>query len=437
MTEQSATDLAGQPAGRPALVPRIAEWALALGLLVMQLVNLRIGLTGRPAIWSLFLIGFSALTLVTLPWLLRPTARSRGGNLALVSFLVLLAWALWSATRTPLPRMFRPQVAIERVYLVVPVVTAIVTTTAAWGLAAVFPPHRRQDVLWRAAAVVAVTTLVAGPRTMLATHSARLGTGMGGAAIYHVVLLLAGAVLLAGALRNQHRVWSLTGSLLCLGGLLVTGSRAGLFTLLVFLVLLGAVFGARGRARLVLGLGVALSVVLLVLLATVPTLRRLLQPGEQMRLANYRTALRAWQASGHDLVFGVGSGRMWPWYYFEASGAPIPWRGTTDTGFGRSLTNPHSLYLGVLAELGLVGAALLLVVVGVVLALAIGAVRRAVAGGDELSLAGAVVPLALVASLVAFAVDHYLLKNFAVSFWWWLVLALSLGRRNDTEEVTP
>lgn len=431
--------MADQNAVRSTTAPtkRLASGAALFGLAVMQLANLRMGLDGRPAIISLFLIGFAALTVLTLPWLLRPRLRTPWGNAVLSSILLLLSWALWSAWRTPLPRMFTPPVQVGRIHLVVPVVTAMVTTTAAWGLAAAVGARLRTEVLWRCSMLLAASTLIAGPRTMLSTHTLRLGTGMGGAAIYHVVLLLAGAVLLAAFLRGDRSRWSLAGAVICLLGVVLTGSRAGLLTLLVFLGALGGVLVLRGRSRIVLTILVGLAVLLVTAMWLVPPLRRLMEPREQFRMANYETALRTWQESSHNLWLGVGSGRMWPWYYFESGAAPVPWRGVIQTGFGRSLTNPHSLYLGVLAELGLVGAALLAVLVAGVLWHVVLAWRTiskvgwgASGAGLGEALSTLVVPLALASSLVAFGLDHYLLKNFAVSFWWWFVLASTWGLRS-------
>lgn len=424
---------------RPTLTGRVAGWALLFGLLVMQLVNLRVGVHGRPALWSLFLIGFSGVTVVTLPWLLRPGLRTRAGNLALGSFTLLLGWALWSAWHTPLPRLLKPWALVGREYLVVPVVTALVTLLAAWGLAAMIDAERRRLVLWQASLLLAVSSIVAGARTILSTHTVRLGTGMGGAAIFHTVLLLAGAVLLASALRGERTRWSLAGAGLCLVEILLTGSRSGLLCLLVFGGLLSLFLLLRGRGRLVLGLAGGVVLLAGAVMIAFPAMRRLLQTHDEFRMANYRTALRTWSGSTHDTWLGVGSGRMWPWYPFETGTIPVPWRGAIQTGFGRSLTNPHSLYLGVLAELGLVGFALLLVTLVLVLGQAVGAARRVLRLGRQasqrsflLALADLVVPLALATTLVGFAFDHYLLKNFAVTFWWWLVLAVTWGLQAPT-----
>ena len=61
----ASTDASGS------LLGRLAPFALCLALAVMQFVDLRDGLSGHPQVVSLFLVGFSALTLVTLVPLLR------------------------------------------------------------------------------------------------------------------------------------------------------------------------------------------------------------------------------------------------------------------------------------------------------------------------------------------------------------------------------
>ncbi|GAA1397972.1 hypothetical protein GCM10009599_28070 [Luteococcus peritonei] len=400
----------------------------------MQFVNLRVGVHGRPAVWSLFLIGFTAVSVVTLPWLVRRGQRTRAGNLVLGAAVLLFGWALWSAWHTPLPRLFKPRAEVTRIYLVVPVVTSFVTLFAAWGLAAMIGPARRRLVLWQAAMLIPLSSVLAGARTIVSTHSVRLGTGMGGAAIFHVALLLAGAVLLASALRGERRGWSALGAALCLVEIMLTASRSGLLSLLVFGGLLSLFLLLRGRGLQVLAMVAAVVACAALAMVALPATRRLLQVHDTFRMANYETAWRTWSATGHNIWLGVGSGRMWPWYPFETGAIPVPWRGAIQTGFGRSLTNPHSLYLGVLAELGLVGLALLLVVVATVVWQAVRGGRRLLGLGKKAdrqdfmaALSELVVPLALVATLVAFAFDHYLLKNFAISFWWWLVLACTWG----------
>ncbi|MEL4356297.1 MULTISPECIES: O-antigen ligase family protein [unclassified Luteococcus] len=400
---------------------------LALGLAAMQFVDLRIGLHGKPELWSFFLIGFTGLSLLCLPALLRRDALTRAGRVVLASGLVLFGWAFWSASQTILPRILKPWVVIGRHYLFFPLATAVVTMLAAWGLAAAIGGARARQALWLGAVTITATTLLAGPRTMLARHSIRLGTGMGGAAIFHVVLLLCLGILLAAGLRGERRVVSLAGAALCAAGILLTGSRAGLACLLCFITLMVLLYGLRGHARLAGALLGGVAVLLGAVLAFVPGSSRLLTSGDLGRQANLATALQAWQTSWENQVFGIGSGRLWPWYAFETGLAPIPWRGLVQTGFGRAVTNPHSVFLGVLVELGLLGMVPLLVLLGTVLVVAWRRWRALAAERGTAALADVLPLLAVVATIPAFLFDFYLFKNYAVSFWWWLVVALLLG----------
>lgn len=425
----ASTDASGS------LLGRLAPFALCLALAVMQFVDLRDGLSGHPQVVSLFLVGFSALTLVTLVPLLRWRALPRTGRLALGASTALFGWALVSSLVTPLPRLTRPTTSVPRTYLVVPVVTALVTLLGSWGLVAVVPALRRRRMLWWASMVVLATTVLGGIRTGIARHSLRLGTGMGGAATFHVVLLLVLGVLLSAAMRGERRAWSLAGALVSALGILATGSRAGLIGLALFVAGMAVALASRGRGRLVAGVVGALVVVLGVAMAAVPTLRRLLKVGDVERQANYATALHAVTANPLRVLVGVGEGRMWPWYAFETGRLKVPWKGVilSDT-FGRNLTNPHSVPIGVLAELGLVGVALLAVLVGVLVVVLVRSWRVAAAvPGDaprahvESGLATMVLPLAVVCSLAAFCFDYYLFKNYAVTFWWWVVVATLLS----------
>ena len=75
----------------------------------------------------------------------------------------------------------------------------------------------------------------------------------------------------------------------------------------------------------------------------------------------------------------------------------------------------HSTPLAALVELGVVGAILLAAVLGAVALLALGARTPS---------ARWVVAAALLASLVAFLFDTYLLRNFGIAVWWWAAVAL-------------
>ncbi len=260
----------------------------------------------------------------------------------------------------------------------------------------------------------------------------RLATRLGGAAVLHTALLLGLAVCVGAALQGYRRWLSAIAAVLYLVSFLATGSRAGLISLGVFLVLAlgpGLLLSARNRpSRLPLLIGGTL----IGLAAFTMVAIQLLQSRGVDRSGGGRTdtwfyGLDQTLSSLHSLVFGVGYGVLWPWYGFEAKVLPQPGaHGDKQMPDGTTLSHAHNLYVAVFAEQGLIGLALLLVVVAVTL----WAWWRS-RGAVELTLAAA-----LAAGLVSFAFDTYLIKNFPVSFVWWSCLAVLLALQKHRRAIS-
>lgn len=416
----------------------LTSWLLFPILLLMQLFDLRRGLVGPGWVWSALLIGFSLFLLVGTPLAITLRARlSRPDWTVAGLFTALVAWGIGSAlvsgpplwpwrtlpTATP-PRVLMPAPLL---YRIVPLVTAWVTMAAAGLAVGLIPARSRLERMWWLAALMLGSSLALWPRAIEVHNSPRLATGMGGSSTVHLVFLLCAGLFL-GAFWQRHRPrasLALAGvSVLCL---LMTGSRAGFLALAAFVVLVLVWIGAKLNPRLVLAVLIA-GVVGLGLVLLTPA-SRLLNFSDPWRVINARTALRLWTADPLHLLLGVGSGRVWPWYAFDARFYWLPWGGRLRTSAGDLLTNPHSVPLGVGVELGLVGLLLLAGII-VLLFVAVGdAWRTRGPASGENGRAGARegVLLALVASLVTFVFDYYLLKNFAVSFWWWCAVFATLG----------
>ena len=411
----------------------LGNLVLLPALVVMQVFDLRRAVVGPGWVYSSYLIGFSLVVIVGLP-MVWPALRRipRPLWIILAAFAALLAYAamtVWVsgpetwpihqrtyAEGKPLPPGVRPQQWDHRM---VPLLTALVTMLAAVVVVLLVQARRRAWVMWWAAWVLLVTSLLGWPRAMAAHDSPRLASGMGGSAVLHVVFLLVLGLFLGAAAQGLRRWWSLAGAAVALGCVLLTGSRAGLVTLAVFAVLVLVWVGGRVSLKWSLLALAALVAVGAVLVAVTPFLRRLLNGGDQLRQENLATGWRLFISDWTHTVFGVGSGKLWPWYAYDARLLRPPYRGRVQTVEGIVQTNPHSVPLAVGVELGLVGLVLLAVIV-VVLVVSLIRARRAAAGlggvADGLR-------LAVVASLAAFAFDHYLFKNFGISFWWWVCLA--------------
>ncbi|MGA4506761.1 hypothetical protein ACQB6R_00310 [Propionibacteriaceae bacterium G1746] len=430
-------------------VRNLAGWALLPALVVMQFFDLRRGLVGPDWTWSAFLVGYALVVVAGLPlvWS-RLREVGRPGWVAIGAFTAVLAYAAVSAvvsgqslvTSRTSPAVVPPDTFTGPllVHRLVPLATAWLTMAAAVVAVLLVPAGQRLARLWWAAVALVLTSLVAWPRAVLVHDSPRLATGMGGSATIHLVFLLCAGVFMGAAMAGHRVRWSLVGatsSVLCV---VLTGSRAGVLTLAVFVVVVLAWLGGRINRRLA---GLVLAGVVLVgaaVVAFVPAARHVLVFGDELRQRNLATAWSVFTESPTNVLVGVGSGRLWPWYSFDARWYVVPWRGEVGSSAGVVLTNPHSVLLGVGVELGMVGLAMVGVLVAVLVWRAVQVWRRPVDGASASLLPGDSwrdgIVLALAAGLVAFAFDFYLFKNFAVSFWWWVCFAAVFSRAPSPSE---
>lgn len=393
-------------------------WLLMAWTACLTLFDLRRTPSGRYGIPSIELLVTAALVLVTAPVLWRQRHRiTRLGSTMLVAFLVLGLWSMASAALTPSPTVH--DVLVPRRYRLVPALQGVLTALAAWGVACAIPAHRRRPALWWAALAMVACTPPAWWRVLNNSWTHRLSTAFGGAAVIHVALFLCAAVFVAAALDGHRRRTSWVLAVVSIALALASGSRAGLVDLaLVSLVgVLWLVPRHLLRPAVLWLLGGALA--LAGVISIFPSTRRMLSFSDPLRVLNMQTALHAWTGSTHSLLLGVGSGRLWPWMAFEGGLVRIPYRGIGPTEFGTALTNPHSIFLATLVELGPLALVPLLVLLG---SMAVALFRKPPRDRGVL-----VVHLVLVCCLPSFFLDYYLFKNHAVSFWWWLVVAVFLG----------
>ncbi|EFS92104.1 hypothetical protein HMPREF9607_01732 [Cutibacterium modestum HL044PA1] len=410
----------------------LTSWGLSILVVVEAFADFRHGLTSPPWIVSSYLIVDVLVILACGPALwLRRHELGPAGRWILGGALGLMMWAIASASMCPLPRLGMEPVT--RSLLVMAPLTAVVTLLAGLSVAAGLTIGSSQRVvierLWWPAVVMTCASYLQWPRAMKVHGSARLATGMGGSAVLHVALLLACGVLVAAALAGYQRVASGVLAVGALVAVILTGSRAGLAcaTLFVLGCAIGSVVWRRswvargaGHGRVVWGGLVALAVVVVGMVVLVPGLRRMLNPSDPMRSRTLRTGIEVWSSDLNHVFFGFGSGRLWPWYLYDSHARREPWRGLMMTEWGPTLTSAHSTVLAVLVELGLLGLVLL---IPVLLVPVVELVRHLLDG--ICSSAEVVLRWAVVATLPAFLLDTYLIKNFGVSMWWWAV-ALSV-----------
>jgi O-antigen ligase len=287
--------------------------------------------------------------------------------------------------------------------------------------------QRGARVFATAAAVVAVGNLghlllgafihEAGPVTVRDLLNARIAwvfPDVNAAGSYFVM-----AVFVAGALTvsSRHRVRWAAATTLAILGLWLSGSRAAFAAAPLAAVGLAAVVaGRRGttatRAALLAGVvGLALLATAF-LLSSERTTTSNVEFGWQVRSEMAERALLMFRDAP---IFGIGAGRFYDLsaQYLPSSGRPSYVR-----------ENAHNNFLQVLAELGIVGFALLLWLLGV----AFGPIRRPWPDAIEAGLASG-----MCAFILTWVSGHPLLTR-EVALGFWLVLGLIATARIACEE---
>lgn len=415
------TERGRRPGGAAA---RAFAWAAPLILMVASWFNGQEVIVEEPVGLTAWLLGAGAATtvgLALLAWLPGRAQLWRATWPGLLAFGLLLAWALVRtlgfatciATRDgePWPACYPTWVAW------VPIVQAAVTMLLAWLLVAATRAGRREGWLVCLALTIVGMGMVGLVRALLDPRGFnRLGTGLGGAAVLSCALVLAVVVLVLAGVRSSGRArWLLVAATMGVALTVLTFSRAGLALLVLTAVALLALGGRRLSGRALLAIAGAVGALSVGAVTVFPELAgRLLTLGDPGRATNLATAVQHWWSSPGRVLFGAGNGAVWPWFGVDANLIWAPETGElTVEGIGGSLlVNPHSLFLGVLVELGVVGFVALLGLVWFVLRVAVREVRLGRAG----------VGLASAVCVVAFVFDTYLLRNPGVSFVWWLAV---------------
>lgn len=386
-----------------------------------------------------------ALALVIVGLALSPALPGRGAlwqqsKWLVCSFMVLLVWLAISGIGRQrlisLPEIGFPMTELPTWVAYIPLAEAALALAAAWLMVAAL---RGEDIkaglFWFVLAML-ICGVIGQYRALGRSDqggSSRLSTGLGGAAVLPVVMILVLAAAIGLAMVGYRRLWS---GLFAVGAfveLVLTGSRSGLGMAGLFLVLAVVAWWFRGEpsrkqrivALVLVLLAIATAVVLVVAL---PELARVVNLSDPARANNLQMGWRLASSSPQTLIFGVGSGVIWPWYAIDAGLIPFD---STPTGAiavpgidGHVLSSAHSVYGGILVEGGLVGFALLLIPIVLLL-------RKTYRARKD-PLAGTLL-LGLVATLLAFFFDTYLVKNFALAWVWWLALFVSLRLFRDAD----
>jgi O-antigen ligase len=435
---------------------RIDTIILPIGLAFLALlVGVLAGISPKLAIAAGFGVGFAALVVadvtvglclfVVVSFLEVLSQIGTFGITKVIGFLLVLSWLAYVSTRTS---------AGEQDFVTShPTVTYLLVLFVAWSgislLWAEFPGEslqstfryaqnallfliiftavrERKHAVWVMAAFVAGATISAAFAIMnpvdpgqydVARASGTIGDPNELAAVLVVGMIL-GGVLFAIMRRSPLVRLALLGAIvMCAGGLFVTLSRGGLLAL--GFSMLAALFLA-GRYRALAWVGATLAI-----LATVGYFALLAPPEARDRVTKAdggtgRTDIWhvGWRMVEAHPVRGIGSGNF-PQasiHYFLAPGA---------LQYGQYFIDhpkvAHNMYLHVLAELGIVGLALFISLIGFSVLATIKAAERFQHAGDrdmELLARGLVVAL-----LGLLAADFFLSGQFSKQLW----ILLGLG----------
>lgn len=395
----------------------VAEYALYALILALNFLAPRslVDLGGREVYVSALLF-IAILLLIPTP---RRQLRTPRIAVVQVSFALLLVHSvvsiLWAGA------------TVDTYYVIAPIVNSALTIAAASRLAVGIPVNDGPRILYNVAIMTTLSTLMAALLGQWgnAADATRLGTQLAGASMLHVALLLSFGIFLA-AIQQRQRV-GISTIMAGIATLLIvmTESRAGIVSiaLLVALMLLRTL-----RSLYMVPAVVVLVAVAVIAIRIMPT-ERVFDLTDMARSTNYETGFRALFESPNSIIVGVGSGAVWPWYAHLVSGE-------VDSlmlgDYGLTLRNPHSLFVGVLVENGIVGISLLIAALGTVLY----AAGRWYARHPKTFYAP--ICIAIFVSVLSFFTEYHLLSNFPLAFIWWLVVFTFLRfEGGSSEDIRP
>lgn len=396
----------------------VLGWGLLPFLVFIQTADQRRSIfQPRIDLISIDLVVYAAITLVLLPWTLRGLRQLRREAIwVLFFFLALVCYAFVRSLLDPPPIL--SGIVVQRPYLVAPNLMALLSMTTAMSFIATMPPHLRRAQLWGASVLIVASSYATWPIHANLSGSTRLAGTLGGAAVIYAALLLAFAVFLACAIEGYLRVWSSVGAFAAAAAILLSGSRAGLVCSGAF-VLVAGIGQLRGRSipRWIWWALGAAGVAFAAFLTFFPEASHLLSTQDELRRTNAGTSWRAWTESWVSIVFGQGSGRVWPWYPFEAGYFDLMPR-LIWTDWGEALPHPHSTYFLITVELGLAGLVLLLLAIGSTW-FCLWRTRRERA--TYLAVA------AVSVSVLGWFFDTFLFRNYPLALCWWMTLISVVG----------
>lgn len=249
------------------------------------------------------------------------------------------------------------------------------------------------------------------------TGTNRLRGPLGGAAIIHLPINIMLIFNLSNIFNGYKPKLSLLLASLNLICVFLTGSRAGVATSLLIILVL---FMFNLNLRRFFKISLPILFISIIIFITVPH-GRLNNFEDAARAQTMETALKISTSDLKTFLFGYGYGKIWSWYSLEYG--PNRMNVLFDyimTPFGPTLYHPHSVFLEILTELGFISLLFFVLMVITIFIHTLKSWRCKNIYKRNLC-------LGVICTLPSFFADLYLFKNWNTSFIWWLFLFITLS----------
>lgn len=142
-----------------------------------------------------------------------------------------------------------------------------------------------------------------------------------------------------------------------LAAILGSGSRSAVLSLLLFVVLAIALVNTMKARLTIILVTVTVALIAAAIVFHQAQSDRLVSLEDSYRTITHETTFEILkQRSIAELVVGSGYGSLWPWYLRDIDDTESrPVVGMDSTPWGRLLYHPHSLFLMLVAEIGMIG----------------------------------------------------------------------------------
>lgn len=239
-------------------------------------------------------------------------------------------------------------------------------------------------------------------------------TGMiGVSSVVYLPMVLVLAIHLSDISNKLNRIESTFGSVIAIIGILLTNSRAGLISL-ILLILFFLVQRISIRKIFIISL---LACVCLSVLIKFSNADRYQSFQDPKREQNIQTSLTIVTSSVENFVLGSGYGSIWPYNYSDSQ---ISDNEMVFTDYGMVLHHPHSSFLKVFVELGLIGLLSFLSIFIIILQELFKSWRNK--NSQKMYILYGV----FCTCIISFSTDLYLFQNWQISLIWWFFLFVGI-----------